>query len=120
VRRCTHCGGEHLAEHWERCLDCGAALPSAPSKPLLANPVVGGMGPDFWELNLPQGGMLVIGPEGVDFFRDRESYDRDVGYHPDDSLMFANISIREIEEQANAGAVPRRNDVGTSPLLGGS
>ena len=90
MRRCTHCGGEHLAEHWERCLDCGAALPSAPSKPLLANPVVGGMGPDFWELNLPQGGMLVIGPEGVDFFRDRESYDRDVGYHPDDSLMFAN------------------------------
>ena len=35
MRRCTHCGGEHLAEHWERCLDCGAALPSAPSKPLL-------------------------------------------------------------------------------------
>ena len=27
MRRCTHCGGEHLAEHWERCLDCGAALP---------------------------------------------------------------------------------------------
>jgi hypothetical protein len=69
-----------------------AASRQSRSKALLANMVAGGCGPDFWEMDLPQGGLLVIGSEGVDYFRDRESYDRDAGYHPDDSLMFANAT----------------------------
>jgi hypothetical protein len=70
-----------------------AASRQSRSKALLANMVAGGCGPDFWEMDLPQGGLLVIGSEGVDYFRDRESYDRDAGYHPDDSLMFANMIL---------------------------
>ena len=35
MRECPSCGGIHVADHWKRCLDCGAALSSVRSEPLL-------------------------------------------------------------------------------------
>jgi len=90
---CETCAGFENGCLCGKMYDWINAQSSIPSTALLAKLVHGGYGPDYYEIDLPQGGLLVIGPDGVDYFRDREIYDRDAGYHPDDSLVFANDEV---------------------------